>query len=328
MYAENAASITGLTLFSNPAEGPGRCDAAASGIALGLLQPCAHIAPKYFYDPVGSALFEDITRAPEYYLTRTEQAIMAINAADIALKIGTGGTVIELGAGNCEKARNLCELIAPTHFVAIDISSEFLDQSVADFRALLPSVEVRSISADITAGVSLPVDLPRQKRLVFYPGSSIGNFDPPQAFDLLSSSRELIEDDGALLIGVDLLKEVAVLEAAYNDTAGVTAAFNLNLLSHVNDLIGSNFDLQQWCHRAFFNAKQSRIEMHLEARINTLVRWPGGERAFSCGERIHTENSYKYRAADFIELLTRCGFRRAQLWSDERHWFAVILARP
>jgi dimethylhistidine N-methyltransferase len=305
-----------------------RLHPSAPEIIKGLLQPNANIAPKYFYDPLGSALFEKITHLPEYYVTRTERKIMAINAADIALKAGTGGTVIELGAGNCEKARDLCELIAPTHFVAVDISSEFLYHAISQLRVLLPALDVRPVTADITVGVVLPADLPLQKRLVFYPGSSIGNFEPLQAIDLLARSRQLIDDDGALLIGVDLVKDVAVLEAAYNDAAGVTAAFNLNVLNHVNHLIGSDFNLHQWRHRAFFNAAQSRIEMHLEAKIDTLVQWYNGERPFACGERIHTENSYKYRTDDFVKLLAHGGFHRTQLWIDERHWFAVILARP
>lgn len=305
-----------------------RPHAAALEVACGLLRSSAHIASKYFYDPAGSALFEDITRLPEYYLTRTEREIMASHATDIALKIGTGRTVIELGAGNCEKARRLCELIAPTHFVAVDISSEFLYQAASELQAALPSVDVRAVAADLTAVVVLPPDLPRQRRLVFYPGSSIGNFDPLQALDLLCRSRGLIEDDGALLIGVDLLKDVAVLESAYNDAAGVTAAFNLNLLNHVNRLIGSDFDLHQWRHCAFFNSAESRIEMHLEAQIDTLVRWHNGARRFVCGERIHTENSYKYCTDNFTQLLAHAGFHRTQLWRDQRNWFAVILARP
>jgi dimethylhistidine N-methyltransferase len=253
---------------------------------------------------------------------------MATHGADIAQRVGAGATVIELGAGSCEKARDLCQLLAPTHFVAVDISTEFLHDAVAQLRVALPGVDVRALAADLTADFTMPHDLPRQRRLVFYPGSSIGNFDPSQALDLLSRMRCLIDDDGALLIGVDLLKDAAVLDAAYNDAAGVTAAFNLNVLSHINRLIGSDFDLSQWRHCAFFNAVDSRIEMHLEACADTVVRWRGGERRFAKGETIHTENSYKYRVEDFIQLLTRAGFARTQVWSDDRAWFALFLARP
>jgi dimethylhistidine N-methyltransferase len=299
-----------------------------TSLAQGLLHPNASIAPKYFYDAIGSALFEKITRVPEYYPTRTEAAIMATHGPAIAHAIGAGATVIELGAGNCEKARSLCELIAPRNFVAVDISSDFLHAAAAGLRTALPHVDVRVVAADLTAELNMPADLPREKRLVFYPGSSIGNFDPPQARVLLSRMRRMVEDDGALLIGVDLVKDGAVLHAAYNDEAGVTAAFNLNVLSHINQLIGSDFDLNQWRHCAFFNSAQSRIEMHLEAAVDTVVHWCDGQRHFARGERIHTENSYKYRVEDFVKLLDSAGFHRTQVWTDARDWFAVILARP
>lgn len=301
---------------------------AAVEITQGLLQPEAAIAPKYFYDTAGSALFEEITRLPEYYPTRTEQGIMAAYGADIAKAVGTGTIVIELGAGICEKAGALCQLIRPARFVAVDIATEFLYEAVAQLRSALPAVDVRAVTADLTSDFAMPSDLPRQRRLVFYPGSSIGNFNPMQALDLLSRMRGMMEDDGALLIGVDLLKDEAVLNAAYNDAAGVTAAFNLNMLKHINRLIGSDFKLSQWRHRAFFNAVDSRIEMHLEATVDSVVRWPGGERRFARGERIHTENSYKYRAQDFVLLLARAGLPRTQVWSDDRNWFALFLARP
>ncbi|MBA3034639.1 MAG: L-histidine N(alpha)-methyltransferase [Gammaproteobacteria bacterium] len=296
-------------------------------IIAALLEPHARISPKYFYDVRGSALFEDITRLPEYYLTRTERAVMATHGADIARKVGAGRTAIELGAGSCEKARALCELIEPARFIAVDISAEFLHEGVAGLRAAFPALDVRAVAADLTQEIVLP-DIPRAQRLVFYPGSSIGNFAPPDALNLLVRVRHLLDDDGALLIGVDLVKDVAVLEAAYNDAANVTAAFNRNILSHINQLIGSDFDLRQWQHRAFFNAAESRIEMHLEAAADTLVRWPGGERRFARGERIHTEHSHKYRREDFVALLARAGFPQAEVWTDERQWFAVILARP
>lgn len=297
-------------------------------IVEGLMQTPPAISPKYFYDAKGSALFEEITHLDEYYPTRIEHEIMATHATAIAANVGTGCRLIELGAGNCEKAKFLCELIAPACFVAVDISEEFLHEAVNGLRSALPAIDIRAVAADLSTEIALPPDLPRQQRLVFYPGSSIGNFDPTQALALLSRTRGLLGDDGALLIGVDLLKDLAVLNAAYNDAAGVTAAFNLNVLNHVNRLIGSDFDLQRWRHFAFFNATESRIEMHLVAATDTLVRWPGGERGFARGERIHTENSYKYRIEDFVELLARSGFPRTQVWTDERDWFAVILARP
>ncbi|MDD5031085.1 MAG: L-histidine N(alpha)-methyltransferase [Rhodoferax sp.] len=294
----------------------------------GLTRASACISPKYFYDAAGSALFEQITRLPAYYPTRVERQIMTTHGADIAQRIGTGGTVIEPGAGNCEKARALCQLIRPERFVALDISEDFLHQAVAGLRAALPGVTVSAVVADLTHAIALPVDVPMPRRLVFYPGSSIGNFDPPHALALLTRLRRLLDTDGVLLIGVDLVKEEAVLNAAYDDGEGITAAFNRNVLNHVNRLIDSNFEPGQWQHRAFFNAAESRIEMHLEARADTLVHWPGGGRSFVRGERIHTENSYKYRADDFVALLHRAGLSQTQIWSDPANWFAVILARP
>ncbi|MDP1983512.1 MAG: L-histidine N(alpha)-methyltransferase [Sulfuritalea sp.] len=297
-------------------------------ICEGLLQAPARIAPKYFYDVRGSALFEEITRLPEYYPTRTEAAVMQAHGADILRKVGAGGTAIEFGAGSCEKARGLCRLLRPQRFVAVDISAEFLHEAVERLRAEFPGLDVQPLVADLGDVVELPAGLPREKRLLFYPGSSLGNFDPPHALALLARFRSLIDADGALLIGIDLVKDIAVLEAAYDDAAGVTAAFNLNVLDHVNRLIGSNFQTAGWRHVAFYNALAARIEMHLEALAETQVRWPGGERRFAAGERIHTENSYKYRLAEFRALLARAGFARSDTWTDARDWFAVVLARP
>ena len=297
-------------------------------ITQGLSQRPARISPKYFYDQQGSQLFEAITRLPEYYPTRTETALMQVHARDIARAIGPGRTLIELGAGNCQKARALCRLVQPACFVGVDISAEFLQEAVQRLRQDFPALDARALAGDMTLGVALPDDIPRTGRLVFYPGSSIGNFDPPHALELLAHMRELVDDDGGLLIGIDLPKEVAVLEAAYDDAAGVTAAFNRNVLTHVNRLIGSDFDVAQWQHKAFFNQQESRIEMHLEALADAQVRWPGGGRRFEQGERIHTENSYKYPLPVFTDMLARAGFTQAQAWTDERGWFAVVHARP
>lgn len=297
-------------------------------ITRGLNQRPASISPKYFYDQHGSRLFEEITRLPEYYPTRTETALMHQHAADIARAVGVGRTLVELGAGNCQKARTLCRLVQPACFVGVDISADFLQAAVQGLRDDFPGLDARAVGGDMTQGVALPDDIPRTGRLVFYPGSSIGNFDPPHALSLLAHMRELIDDDGGLLIGIDLPKDVDVLEAAYDDAAGVTAAFNRNVLRHVNRLIGSNFDVEQWQHRAFFNQGASRIEMHLEAMADFEVHWPGGGRRFDQGERIHTENSYKYPLRVFTDMLERAGFTQAQAWTDDRGWFAVVHARP
>ena len=286
--------------------------------------PC--ISPKFFYDRDGCALFERITRLPEYYPTRTEAAIMAACGNEIAAQIAPDTTVVELGAGNCEKARALCALIRPKCYVAVDIAGDFLEDSVAGLRTAFPSLDIKIVVADVNRDVRLPAGVPTQRRLVFYPGSSIGNFDPEQAMALLVRMRDLLDDRGALLIGVDLVKEKTVLEAAYNDVAGVTAAFNLNVLEHINRLIGSDFIVGNWRHLAFFNHALSRIEMYLEATVDTTVRWTCGQRHFYRGERIHTENSYKYRIDDFASLLERAGFARSAHWTDACRWFGVFLA--
>ncbi|MDA8453351.1 L-histidine N(alpha)-methyltransferase [Acidovorax sp. GBBC 3334] len=301
---------------------------AHSDIVQGLLQRPASISPKYFYDEHGSELFEAITRLSEYYPTRTEYEVMQRHGQDIAESVGQGGTVIELGAGSCEKARTLCALLRPERFVGVDISADFLRGAVARLQGALPWLRVDAVAGDLTRPVALPQDIPRARRLVFYPGSSIGNFDPPQALALLARMRALVDADGGVLIGFDLPKDLAVLEAAYDDAAGVTAAFNRNALAHVNQLIGSDFVPEEWEHRAFFDRRHSRIEMHLETARGTRVRWPGGSRVFAPGERIHTENSYKYTLPAFQAMLARAGFSRARAWTDERGWFAVVHARP
>lgn len=294
----------------------------------GLLAEAPAISPKYFYDQRGSELFTAITQLPEYYPTRTEKALMERHGQDIARAIGPGCVVIELGAGNCEKARGLCRLLRPACFVGIDISADYLQEGVARLRADLPGLDVRAVGGDITRGVPLPQDLPPARRLVFYPGSSIGNFDPPQAVELLAHMRALAGQDGGLLIGIDLPKDTAVLEAAYDDAAGVTAAFNRNILAHANRLIGADFDPQQWEHVAFFDTQASRIEMHLQARRPQRVRWAGGGgRDFAAGERIHTEHSYKHTVPAFSALLARAGFSAPQAWTDERGWYAMVHAR-
>ena len=297
-------------------------------LVAGLLARAASISPKYFYDDRGSALFEQITRLPEYYPTRTEQQIMAEHGAAMAQHIDPGSTVIEWGAGNCEKALQLCALLKPARFVGLDISSECLQAGACRLQAAYPDMQVHACAADLTTDWALPADIPMARRVVYYPGSSIGNFAPAQALQLLQRMRAMVGDDGALLIGVDLVKPVSVLEAAYDDSAGVTAAFNSNVLSHVNRLIGSDFDEGDWAHRSFFNSQLSRIEMHLQARHDVVVRWPGQVRAFVQGECIHTENSYKYQADGLAAWLGQAGFSRVQPWTDAQRWFAVVLAQP
>jgi len=300
--------------------------ATIAEISAGLLAPQASASPKFFYDSLGSHLFEAICELPEYYPTRTEAAIFARHGADMAVLVGPGVTLVDFGAGNCAKAASLFPLLKPRQYVPIDIASDFLQQSVAQLRQRFPDIDITPLVMDLSQPLSLPASVPVPRRQFFYPGSSIGNFTPHEAVAFLRQVRENVGTDGGLLIGVDLVKDPAVLDAAYDDAIGVTAAFNLNLLRHLNHLAGANFDPGQWRHVAFFNDAESRIEMHLEARCAQTVCWCGGERNFEQGERIHTENSYKYTVEGFRKLLSEAGFNVDGTWTDDAHWFAVMHA--
>jgi dimethylhistidine N-methyltransferase len=303
--------------------------ALAAEAAASLLAPAAQVSPKFFYDALGSRLFDAITETAEYYPTRTEAALMAAHGAamgEAARGItGLGPALVDLGAGNCAKASRLFPLLQPGRYVAVDISVEFLRQSLQCLQREHPQMPMAGVGLDFSAELALPPGLVSGPAVVFYPGSSIGNFDPADARRLLSQARS-VADGGALLIGADLVKPVDVLEAAYDDALGITAAFNLNLLHHLNRLLGADFQLREWRHLAVFNAVESRIEMHLEARRSLTVRWPGAERRFAAGERIHTENSYKWTPETFEALLRGAGFTQAEAWTDARGWFGVWLA--
>ena len=295
-------------------------------LAASLAAPSPSISPKFFYDPLGSSLFTAICELPEYYPTRTEAAILAQHRQDIARRVGRGCTFIDLGAGDCAKAASLFDALAPSQYVAIDISVAFLAGALQALSLRHPRLPMLGLGLDFTARMALPDAVSDQRRLFFYPGSSIGNFAPDDAVRLLSQVRSVAGADGRLLIGVDLLKPATVLEPAYDDALGVTAAFNLNVLAVANRLLGSDFSVRDWRHVAFLNQAESRIEMHLEARRAVHVRWPGGARHFAAGERIHTENSYKYTPQAFAALLARAGFHIECDWRDERDWFALFLA--
>jgi len=303
--------------------------ALAAEAAAGLQAHPAQVSPKFFYDALGSRLFDAITETAEYYPTRTEAAIMAAHGAAIgqAARAVTGPApvLVDLGAGNCAKASRLFPLLQPGRYVAVDISVEFLRQSLQCLQREHPHLPMAGVGLDFSADLTLPPGLTTGPAVVFYPGSSIGNFSPADALRLLQQARS-VAAGGALLIGVDLVKPTEVLEAAYDDALGITAAFNLNLLNHLNRLLGADFQLREWQHLAVFNAAESRIEMHLEARRSLTVHWPGGQRRFAAGERFHTENSCKWTPPDFAALLTAAGFTEQQRWTDAQGWFGVFLA--
>lgn len=291
-----------------------------------LLQARAFIPPKYFYDSLGSRLFEAICELPEYPLMRTERAIVDAHVHEIAARIGPGSVLIDLGAGNCEKAERLFGWLAPTQYVAIDIAADFLRERLSVLAQRNPQHPMLGIAQDFTQSIQLPVEVEDGARTLFYPGSSIGNFAPEAAFSFLQRAREACGDDGHLLLGADLVKDKALLDLAYDDPLGVTSAFNLNVLRNVNALLRSDFDVADWRHIAFFNPERARIEMHVEARRDLVVRWPGAERAFTSGERIHTENSYKYTPDTLRQMLKRAGYAWVALYTDDAGGFAVALA--
>ena len=307
-------------------EVPGE-DVAAS-ICAGLRAARPAIAPRWFYDALGSRLFEAICELPEYYLTRTEAEVFAAHGAAIATAAGADLTLIDLGAGDCEKAARLFGVLRPAQYVAVDISADYLRARLDCLQDRWPALDIVGVGMDFADRLQLPAMVRPQQRLFFYPGSSIGNFAPPQARAFLARVHALAGSGGRLLIGVDLVKDAAILDPAYDDALGVTAAFNLNVLNHVNQLAGADFDVRDWRHVGFFNRAASRIEMHLEARRDLQVRLGDGgpPLRFAAGDRVHTEDSWKYRTEDFARLLRDAGFRHSRCFTDVRGWFAVFLA--
>ncbi|MDZ7652561.1 MAG: L-histidine N(alpha)-methyltransferase [Burkholderiaceae bacterium] len=300
----------------------------ATGIVAGLRCEPPSIAPRYFYDALGSRLFEAICELPEYYPTRTEAALLAENGRQIAEAAGAGCTLIDLGAGDCEKAARLFDLMQPAQYAALDISADFLRERLDCLQDRFPQLDIIGVALDFAADLQLPESVAAARRLFFYPGSSIGNFSPDEARGFLRRVQGLAGAGGQLLIGVDLVKPSPILDAAYDDALGVTAAFNRNVLIHVNRLAGTDFDIRDWRHVAFFDAASARIEMHLEARRDVIVRIPDEvPLRMAAGARIHTENSWKYTVEGFEALLRAAGFAQTRCWTDARGWFALFLAR-
>jgi L-histidine Nalpha-methyltransferase len=298
-------------------------------IVAGLQGRPASVSPKYFYDRLGSALFAAITALPEYYPTRCETEIFAANRQVIAdalhAHMPAGFALVDLGAGDGAKAARWFAALQPTRYVAVDISADYLQVAMLALQAQFPDLAMTGVAQDFSQHLSLPAEIVTSASLMFYPGSSIGNFAPDDALRLLRDMHEASRG-GALLIGADLRKPVAVLQAAYDDELGVTAAFNLNLLRHLNALMGSDFCVADWRHVALFNDTESRVEMHLQTRRELLVQWPGGESLFAQGESLHTENSYKWAPAEFEALLRDAGWRHVKRYTDARGWFGVFLA--
>ncbi len=303
---------------------PPRPDMAAEILA-GLQEPQKRISPKYFYDAAGSELFNAITRLPEYYLTRTEIGILKDNRAAIGRSVPPGSCLVEYGSGSSLKVRILLEACEPAAYVPVDISKEHLAASARAVWADFPHLGVYPTCADYTRPFELPAPTTNLPLLAFFPGSSIGNFEPADADGFLAGVANAVGPGGGLIVGVDAKKDTGVLARAYNDAAGVTARFNENLLRHVNAAVGANFDPGGFEHRAVYNAEAGRIEMYLDATRDQVVQAGGTEVVFARGEALHTENSYKYAPDEFVAKADAAGFDCRALYTDPDRYFMVLL---
>jgi L-histidine Nalpha-methyltransferase len=291
----------------------------------GLRRPSKRLPCKYFYDEIGSRLFDQICDLPEYYPTRTELGILEADALAMAARIGPSALVIEPGSGSGTKTRLLLDALdQPAGYLPVDISREQLDRSAAAIATDYPRLTVLPVCADFTRPFELPPTAPAgNRRVVYFPGSTIGNFVPGTARRLLASMAQLVAPHGAVLIGVDLKKDPRVLEAAYDDAAGVTAAFNFNILVRINRELGGTFQLEHFAHHALYNPTPGRVEMHLVSRRRQTIRVAGEPITIEDGESILTECSYKYTVRGFQALAAAVGLQARQAWTDPKHWFSV-----
>lgn len=292
-------------------------------ILAGLRSRQKSISPKFFYDAEGSKLFDRICELPEYYLTRTEIGLLRHYGEQIADEVGPDAVLFELGSGSSRKIRLLLDALRPASYVPIDISKSHLLGAANDLARDYPWLEIHAVCADYASAWDLPSDLQGERRTVFFPGSSIGNLTDEEAIALLERIARLIGDNGGLLIGVDLVKEVEVLEAAYNDRQRVTEAFNKNLLVRINRELDADFQVDHFEHLAFYNRDRNRIEMHLASRHDQLIRVAGQTIRVEAGETIHTENSRKYSIASFHRLALKTGFRPNKVWIDPEGLFSI-----
>jgi dimethylhistidine N-methyltransferase len=291
----------------------------------GLAQQRKSISPKYFYDAAGSEFFDQICDLPEYYPTRTESAILHKHAGEIAQHMGPQAEILEFGAGSMQKVRVLLDAMdRPARYVPIDISAQHLHGAAQRMATAYPTLQIAPLVADYTQDLVLPADMPPEGRRVgFFPGSTLGNFEPSQALDFMRMCARTLQG-GALIVGADLVKSPDLLHAAYNDAQSVTANFNRNLLVRANRELGANFQLQQFSHSAFYNAPFQRIEMHLMSTCRQTVRVDGSSFTFEEGETLHTENSYKFTVEGLHQLARRAGFAPGQVWTDLNNMFCLM----
>lgn len=302
---------------------------AAAEIAVGLFAPAASISPKYFYDALGCRLFQAICELPEYYVTRTEAAVFETHRDAIVQAAGTRKQLVDLGAGDCQKAACWFPFLDPARYVAVDVARDIVEAALAEFAAEAPDTKFTGLIDDFSTTLNLDGVLGPEPVTFFYPGSSIGNFTLADAQHFLAQVQRYCAVEGSgLLIGVDLVKDETTLVEAYDDAAGVTAAFNKNVLNHIKRLTGANIEVGAFSHVGLFNRDESRIEMHLQALRETRIVLGGRERVFKSGERIHTENSYKYQPEAFIALLGKAGFAHTRWWTDAKRHFGVFYANP
>lgn len=311
-----------MTALAHELLDPKDCPFAKDVIA-GLAQQPKRLPPKYFYDETGSKLFEQITRLPEYYPTRTELRILRGRGAEIAATVPKNAALVEFGAGATTKVRLLLQSCTFGAYVPVDISGDFLNGQADALRKDFPDLAVYPVTADFTTPFELPPEVRDMPKVGFFPGSTIGNFDPHEACAFLRSARAILGDGATLIVGVDLEKDERVLHDAYNDTAGVTAKFNLNVLVRINRDLGGNFDLSSFKHRAIYNRDRHRIEMHLISRKTQTVRLLGNTFSFRTGETIHTESSYKYSVERFTALARGSGWTSRAVWTDPDGMFSV-----
>ncbi len=297
-------------------------------VVAGLSRPDKRIPCKYLYDAAGSALFDAICELPEYYVTRTEVALLEARAPEIAERAGPACRVVEFGAGSSRKIRILLEALDVAAYVPVDVSREYLLAQAQSLCEDYPALEVHPVCADFLREFSLPPTDEGGRAVGFFPGSTIGNLPPVEARAFLARSARLLAPDGMLVIGVDLKKDRDVLHAAYNDSAGVTARFSLNLLARVNRELGGDFDLDAFVHRARWNEERGCVEIHLVSRSDQTVTIGGARFAFTAGEAIHIEDSHKYALSEFQELAGAAGFRPEAVWCDPDRLFSIQCLRP
>ena len=291
----------------------------------GLSAPQKSLSPKFFYDEHGSQLFDEITRLPEYYPTRTETELFETHSEKIASHFTGAVTLLEYGSGSSRKIRALLEGMKPAAYVPLDISGEHLETSAKTLQADYDWLDIYAVCADYSQSIVLPPEIPLNQPMAFFPGSSIGNFAPDRAAEFLGRVRSLVGSGGKLLIGVDRKKDKAVLESAYNDAAGVTAAFNLNVLTHLNRELSGDFDITKFAHRAIYNDQVGSIQMYLESKVAQRVELGGQTIEFAASEEIHTENSYKYHPEEFEALAAQAGWQSELHLTDADDYFSVFL---